>query len=374
MSSTLQLQLDPPIDFAWGHIGDQPPTVDAAGNVDGDWDERRSNKDGRVDFLKVDDGTSYVLLRADGYEDEPLGPISMPRPEPQTPIIVTLRPKAATLQVLHKDGWDIKQADGSRYVHVQATSYLHFQRWLEGQESENTLYPGFDGYNVTFLMKIVPEQAGLRELRPENYANFYQRVDEYLTWMETRKKRLEATLLCDCAVMGVDYAWQERHTESLYDVLRQHPWHLVQLVNEPENGVNGVDYGRFRKPDGLFWSRGSSLSGGPCPLPAGDYSSQHLAREGGGVYLDAQPFYMCNGYVGYSGIQGPVITNETRGASNTVNSNSRTTDAKYFRRVAGAMRGWSGGTFHFDDGIHTQFLTPGTPQDQCRLGFLEGIR
>lgn len=371
MSSTLQIQLTPKVENAMVHLGYVPLSVDASGNVENDFDERKTNKEGYAAFLHVEPKRVYWLIRTPGYQDQP-GTVQMPHDELIEP---SIEPNA--LQLLQADGWDIKAEDGTRYVHVGATNYLHFQRWLEGQDVEPLLYAGFDAYTVTFSMKIVPGQAGLPELRPENYGGigpFCQRVDEYLTWIEARGKRLEATLLCDCRVMGVDFGWQESFTNSLYEVFRTgcHAVHLVQLVNEPDNGVNAVDYARFRQPSGLFWSRGSSLAGQACPLPAGNYADAHLAREGGGVYLDAQPYYMCEGYPGYVGVKGPVITNETRGASNNVNSGSRTTDPDYFRRIAGAFRGWAGGTFHGDDIVHSRPM--GDNIRRCADAFLEGIR
>lgn len=82
---------------------------------------------------------------------------------------------------------------------------------------------------------------------------------------------------------------------------------------------------------------------------------------------------MAAGYSGYAGTNGPVITNETRGASNSENSGRRTTDPTYFRRIAAAMSGWSGGTFHADFGIHSDPIEVGSAQDKCRLAFLEGF-
>lgn len=284
-------------------------------------------------------------------------------PTPPTP--------SGPLSPLHRDGWEIRTADGARYIHNQATNYLLFQRYLEGQDITPVLYDGFDGYNVTFLMKIVSEQAGFRPLTPGNYPDFYAMADAFFADMLKAGKRIEATLLCDCDQIGFSHSDQLTHTDAMYAILRKYPTNLCQLANEWEK--NGVDAPSFGKPAGVFWSRGSSLAGGQCPLPAGDYSTAHLSRSGGGAYLDAQPYYMSAGYEGYAGTGGPVVTNETRGASNTENSDRRTTDPAYFRRIASAMRGWSGGTFHFDDGIHSVVCAPGTPQDACRRAWLEGI-
>lgn len=276
---------------------------------------------------------------------------------------------APLLQSLVRDGIHIRLADGSRYVHAQATNYLLFQRYLEGQDIEPLLYPGFDGYNVTFSMSVVPAQAGLRPLRPEHYADFYPRADQFLSLLASRGKRIEATLLCDCAQLGVDLSWQRSFVGQMTEILRAYP-HLLQLANEPPaNGVNPAD---FPRPSGVFASAGSSLSGDACPLPPWDYSTAHLGRGDGGI-LDAQPSFMTWGYPGYPGTHGPVIPNETRGASDTENSQRRTTDPWYFYEVAAAARGWCGATFHSDNGIHSVPFTPGSPQDLCRLAFLAGI-
>lgn len=289
-------------------------------------------------------------------------------------VLVPNVPVVPPLQGLHADGWDIRLDDGTRYVSNDVTNYLQFQRFLEGQDISHAFYPGFDGDNVTFLMSVVPAQAGFRPLTPAAYGaqTFYDGVAAFFAMKQARGRRTEATLLCDCDQLGFDHAAQAQHVERMYDLLRPFgTTNKVQLANEPEK--NGVDYTSFAQPAGLFWSRGSSLAGGPCPLPAGNYSTAHLSRSSGGDYLDAQPFYIVNGYDGYQGTHGPVCTNETRGASDTENSGRRTTDPKYFRRIASAMRGWSGGTFHPEFGIHSDPMVPGSVQDACRLGWLEGI-
>ncbi len=288
-------------------------------------------------------------------------------------VLVPDVPEPDPLLELHSSGWDIYKSDGSRYVSNDATNYLLFQRFLEGQDISPLLYPGFDGYNVMFLASIVPGQAGFRPLTPENYGGFYDRAADFLAYMNREQsKRVEATILCDCAAMGYSLQQQQNHVNRMYDVLRPFGTvNKVQLANEPENSPNGVDYKAFPQPAGLFWCRGSSLAGGPCPLPAGNYSNQHLSRSAGGDYLDAQPYYMVAGYSGYPGTQGPVCTNETRGADETENSGRRTTDPAYFRRIASAMRGWTGGTWHASAGIHSDPLGP--VQDACRLAWLEGI-
>lgn len=298
------------------------------------------------------------------------GQTSVSVPPSAGDISIVLARAIHVLQPLQAEGWDIKHADGTRYVHNQATNYLLAQRHSLGQDISGLLYDGFDGYNVTFCMATVPQQAGLAPFVP-NGTDFYDKVDAFFAFMATQGKRVEATLLCDCQLLGyADHSWQVAHTETMYDILRKYPWNLVQLANEPT--VNGVDVAAFNKPAGLFWSRGSSLAGGQCPLPPGDYSTAHLTRDGA-AYLDAQPAYMVMGYTGYPGTQGPVITNETRGASDTENSSRRSNDPNYFRRIASAMRGWAGGTLHADFAIHSEPCVAGSVQDQCRLAFLDGI-
>lgn len=346
---------------------DPPPSFDASIGYPGVWDVRATSEDEQsIGFQNVPAGLVRVWFRKRGYVDQAFD-TTMPDDGAKEIRLVKAPP---VLLPLHNEGAEILDSNGVRYIHQQATNYLLAQRHANGQDISNLLYEGFDGYNVTFLMKTVPEQAGLPPFVPTSNA-FYDQVAAFLTDMADAGKRIEATLLCDCQQLGFSHDQQVRHTETLYDILRDFPWNLVQLANEPEN--NGVDFAAFNKPAGLFWSRGSSLAGGKCPLPAGDYSTAHLSRDGGGAYLDAQPYYMIEGYSGYAGTHGPVITNETRGASDSENSGRRTTDASYFRKIASAMKGWNGGTFHMDRGIHSDPCPDGSTQDQCRLGFLQGI-
>lgn len=372
MSSTLLFGLGQPgvLSRLWSEsfAHNAPPrSFDESIGYPGVWDERVSTpSDASIGYQDVPSGLTCVWFRKTGYEDQRFDTV-MPNDGAKEIRLVPVRPE---MTPLHIEGTDI-YAGSVRYVHKQATNYLLFQRFLEGHDLSRLWYDGFEGYNVTFLMSVVPKQAGLRELRPENYDRFYERAAEFLDLAESQHKRIETTLLCDCRELNIDHAAQVRHVETLYDVLRSKPGHLCQLGNEVEK--NGIDYGNFSKPAGVFWSRGSSLAGGPCPLPPGDYSTAHLSRDGGGAYLDAQSYYMVQGYDGYPGTHGAVIVNETRGASNSENSGRRTTDASYFRKIASAARGWSGMTFHADFGIHSEPCEAGTPQDACRLGFLEGM-
>lgn len=275
-----------------------------------------------------------------------------------TPVVLTLR----------RDGLQIRRSDGSRYIHLQATNYLAFQRYLEQGWDAVPFYPGFNGYNVTFSMRTVPAQAGLRPLRPEQYGNFFPMADAFLRGMQERGYRLEATLLCDC--QDVDLPWQRSFVGQMEEILRQYA-HMEQLANEPPN--NNVDPRNFTKPAGIFACAGSSLSGEPCPLPAWDYSTAHLGRGGPGGQLDAQPLFMEKGYPGYPGTWGSVIVNESKGATDGLETSSRTPDPWYFYQIGCAMRGYSGGTFHFNQGIHSDPLTPGTNQDLCRQAFIAGV-
>lgn len=363
-SSRLALQLNPPLEDVQTHLSSGvPPVVDDAGNVDGDWDERKSNKDGYVAYQLVPGGKAFVLVRAKGYKDYLL-PVNMPDDSTQQ---VNLEPAPLTAaDALHTEGEDIKLANGSRYVHCQATSYLLAQKFHMGVDIAPLLYPGFNGYNTTFLMSVVPKQVGLPEFRPDADLQFYNKSRDFLAYMTARGKRVEATLLCDCDVMGFDLNAQRDHTEKMYEILREFPWMLCQLGNEVMK--NGVYWRDLSQPSGVFWSHGSSLSGEPCPLPPGNYSTAHMSRSGGGAYLDAQSYYMITGYDGFPGVHGPCIVNETRGASESENSDRRTTDRTYFRKIAAAMKAWNGGTFHCDAGIHSDPM--GTNQQACGQEFI----
>lgn len=346
-----------------------PDSFDASIGYPGCWDVRATSEDEQaIGFQCVPVGSVRVWFRKPGYVDQYFDTF-MPDNGAKE---VRLQPAPKPLLPLHVEGEFIYTSDGQRYIQNHVTNYLLAQRFMLGQDISGLLYDGFDGDNVTFCMSVVPKQAGLPEFRPETDAQFYYKVNDFFTYMRSKGRRGEATLLCDCDVMGLDFAWQERHTNLMYDILRGFPEWFVQLGNEVKK--NGVEWQRLSQPSGLFWSRGSSLAGQECPLPPGNYSGAHLARGGGGEYLDAQPYYMVHGYAGYEGTHGPVVTNETKGTSDTEDSDRRSTNPDYFRKVASAMRKWAGGTLHLEKGIHSEPLMPGTKQDACRLGWLEGIR
>lgn len=285
-----------------------------------------------------------------------------------------IKPELHANERLVSRGWNIfGESTGLRYTHKQATNYLLFEKFLLGQDISGLLYDGFNGYNVTISMVVVPQQVGLPILIPSNFANFWSQVQPFCQYFLDKDKRLELTGLCDMGQIGWSHQQQVDFVNQLYDLVRPFPNVMFQLGNEVAN--QPIDIKNFNQPSGIFWSRGSSTAGDPCPLPAGNYSDAHLSRnlDSTGLYLDAQPYPMCRGYDGYVGTNGPVITNETRGASNTEESSRRSTDPEYFRRIAAASKGWGGMTFHSDYGIHSDVFQSGTIQDACRLAFLDGI-
>lgn len=279
------------------------------------------------------------------------------------------------LQPLHGDGWDLRTADGKRYVHVGATHYLLFQRFfLEGQGDPAALagYMAFDAFTVMVTASIVPGQNGFRPLKPENYPSFYPALDACRRWAEDHGKRLEVITKCDQTQLGYGQAEQDRLAAQVNEIFTG-SIHLVMDSNEGPN--NGVDPSRSVQPPNVVWCRGSALAGAPCPLPPGVYSNQHLARNAGaGKVMDVQPYDMVQGYSGYPGTQSNVITGETPSASDTENSDSRSTDPAYFHRLACASVGWGGMVFHANNGKQSIPFVPGTPQDTCRIAFLAGMR
>lgn len=280
-------------------------------------------------------------------------------------------PVATPLQLLHTDGTDIRQQDGSRWICAGMTNFLLFQRLLEGQDIEPLLYAGAELYRITGTMAIVPGQVGLRVLRPETYGEYWPTLERLADLLAAREKRFEFTALCDQRIIGTDLAWQQRYMDQVYEVLRPKSNVLVELGNEVEHATNQIDYRQFRQPEGIFWCRGSSLSGDKCPLPPGNYSAFHLPRSGAPLYTDVPPIYMQTGYAGYAGVHGPVIINEMIGADEIEKPGSRTTDPEVFRRVARMSSAWNGATFHATDAVYSRPLGP--TQERCRAAFFEGM-
>lgn len=148
MSSTLQLQLEPKIKDVWSHACYSPPDVDAAGNVQNDFDERATNKEGYAAYGLVDPKPVYVLLDLEGYKiadgselkfsDTALGPISMPHDALITVQLERAGANAGTPR-LHRDGNDLRNPNG-QIVRLEGASFFA-GHWLLLEKGADAIRP-----------------------------------------------------------------------------------------------------------------------------------------------------------------------------------------------------------------------------------------
>lgn len=271
------------------------------------------------------------------------------------PVLFTMMPLTAEIPALQANGWEIRTEAGEPWRMIHGTNFLAFYRFLRGEEPP--LYDGLDGYRITTAMSVVPAQAGWPALTEDVYPDLYIRFDEFQRWLLTQGKRAEFVGLADSAAMGWDLARQQRHVARITEILAGGP-HLFELVNEYDHPMQRVEPQRFTKPSGVFACAGSPRTEQPCPVPAWDYSAQHLARRFPTIYKDATPIEMIAGYESYPGTQGPTLTNEMIGADETMDGWRRSNDPNLFRRLGGILREWNGGCIHIQSGIFSLPLRP----------------
>lgn len=269
MSSTLQLQLDPKVENAMVHIGYGPMPTDDAGNVDGDWDERKTNKDGYVAFLHVPPVPQYILVRAKGYQDRYLDFIEMPYDDL---IVVTLTP--VPLKRLRVDGRHFVTYDGR--VDLRLADCFQGPDRCEAGEDLRPIFAqlqaeGFNGIRVFGTDKAIPAQLGRPTFRanPAKIPGFCHLAGEYglyVLW-----------------VVFTDGVVPEHEQLDYYlavtDGLRVEPNTLLSLVNEYTEHENYVERVRFPKPLNIAASSGSAGMDQPTSPPHWDFDEFHPRRD-----------------------------------------------------------------------------------------------
>lgn len=207
---------------------------------------------------------------------------------------------------------------------------------------------------------------------PTQDPDFYTRLPDFFALEAEYKQYVEATH-GDLQIVLPSFSLQQAHFARMLDAARAAGNVLTEFCNEVDN--NGLDKNAPLHVDrsGVVCSLGSSLSGGPCPLPSLDYAGSHLRRDGGGgMYADICPMFMQQGYTGYPGVgRIPVPHNETIGAAEVDVPGRRSTDTNMFFKMARMASAWNGMTFHSDCGVQSQRLAP--VQRACAEAFFVGI-
>lgn len=278
---TLEFQLNPKLENIQTHLGHEPPTIDVAGNVDGDWDERKTNKEGYVAYLNVPAQQQHVLIRAAGYEDVAF-PVEMPQPGLLTVLLKRL--PMARLVSIDLNSHRMVNERGERVYGRGASFFLGFKKHLDGRDINGPLdqLAGL-GCNLVRLMGMFESLGGFD---PRPYGDRY--YSEIPVFMDRLAQRGIYGLWTACAATGgifnADQAMQHIHrtVEALLTTRNA----IFSPVNEQGQHNNSIDRDRFKrelmdtgKLGWMIYDTGSFGGDLPVQPPFGMYAPFHVRRD-----------------------------------------------------------------------------------------------
>lgn len=301
-----------------------------------------------------------LTVTAPGYRDKSLrvGPLG------GDPCLANVSLEKGQLSRVSVRGLDFRDENNNRWVYNGATNFLAFERFMLGQEPP--LYKGANIHRFTCTMVNVPNQVGLPILRPENFPDYWQKLDEFADWLAMNGVYGEATLLCDCGQLGVDTNWQKNFLAQAAEVLGSKTNILIELVNEYWN--NGVEPDRFSRPNiPNPCSSGSVMDGdeyGYDDTIQWDYIDVHPRRD--------YPKMLAHVGLSVPWVQfgKPLVVNEPFKANEYPESNKSYIEPGLFRVAGDLGRAVCGICFHSFDGAYSRALGP--TQERCRQDFFLG--
>ena len=302
MSSTLQIQLDPKLENVNVHWGRSPMVFDPAGNVDNDEGEKKTNKDGFVDFAKMDPGPVYLLIKAEGFEqyrDET--PIAMMPRDGEAPLPMLTVRLASKRGFLTADGLIFRTDDGQPWPFMGYTIQTPISEIAAGRDVGARIDEA-KGYGANTIVAIC--------------MNMGQFAADHGFWVDPRDPNWPnwVSILCDlCAERGMRLApalfqqakplsdGEKRDAWAKFrDVLRGR-WNVLGRMGN-ENNVNDWDPAALEAPSntgGVLYSSGSRGINNPPRPPNFDWAEWEPPREPRAkTFSDAggAGWYMIDGY------------------------------------------------------------------------------
>lgn len=287
MSSTLQLQTDPKIENASMHIRyGEPPVVMENGDVDGDFDERKTNHEGYTAFMFVDHLPTYVLVRAKGYRDTLANdgqPIQMPHDELVT-VSLTLAPiELSRLVSIDRGRHRMIDELGDAVYGRGAGFFLGHKLHLDGRDYSPQLRQLRDlGCNLVREMGSFESLGGFN---PKDYGDsYYNQLPSHLKILE--REGIYSLWTATAAIGGMMNPDEVmRHLARTKEVLTDCPNVIFSPVNEQGQHNNSIDRERFYRelcPGGKFawmlFDTGSFGMDEPCQPPFGTHAVLHTRR------------------------------------------------------------------------------------------------
>lgn len=366
--STLQLQTDPKVAGAWCHISyDVPPTVDDANNVDGDWDERATNKEGYTAFLIVAPKHTFVLVRAPGYQDA-LVDVQMPHDELITVPLTAGGATSGPLTRLRAQGVDLVDGTGRRFFAKGCTDFLLYKRFLDGENIQPILNERQSlGCNCVRVFGMV---ASFSHWFPQEYGDrYYDQIQAFCDLCASFHLYVYFTVFADTQVVMPGRSTQEAHWNRVVDQLRRSENTVVEVGNELDQHGNRIDFSPSQ-PGGILACCGSLGGDVPCALPAWALSDFHARRDYPSAVKDMCVLELREGWSTYAGTHGPIWHGEPQGFGPNP---KRWQDPVRARELAGTARGTAAGVFfHSDNGVQSQLFDGVT--HSCAVAFFDELR
>ncbi len=387
MSSTLQIQLDPKLENVMVHLGDHPLTIDAAGNVDGDWDERKTNKEGYVAFMFTPPGKAYVYI--EGLP--PLDPIDMPHDAlvtvPYAPAAEGQHGFIKTYSHPENLEYGFQDDAGKPWQMVGYSAYLLVSCVKKGQDIVPFLrnLKSYGGINT-----IVTLGAALSPWCVDNGFGFdprEQATKDAITAMfetcEAEKLRVCHMVASDFQYGGLSDADKTRIWNEQCDLMWGR-WNLFAACGKEQN-VNGWDPSLFLRHDlgGVLQSSGSAGEGVAPLQPPRDFSMwetrNHLEGAGWHKVLDdagAGMFEQNAGYAGFPATKCPIVMIEGLHLADTnpdhVGDKRETNPAKALQFGLQVGASCAGGAVLTSLGQEGKF--DGAVAKQCAMEQIRGMR
>lgn len=363
-SSTLQLQINPKLENVNVYVSyDHPPVIEPNGEISGDWDERKTNREGYVAFLEVDSWrNSFVLIQAARYEDLFLPAIYMPHDDLVAVDLVALPPpipQPVELPKLHVERRHFYTAEKVRLDLIMADSFQAYDRWLTGED----LYPifnqlqmkGFNAIRVFGMDKAIPEQIGRPAFRPQDHGNYYSQIQPFCAYAALFGLYVSFVVFADTADIMPSEPEQMTHFNKVVEELKYATNTIGSLVNEYTEHENFVRREAFTRPQGMAFSSGSvgsDPSNNVTSPPWWDFDEFHPRRDRPSSIKDCcvvdHPNYLDHGMA-------ILIDEPDRFGSNG------NPDVEYCALQAGASKeSVMGICFHSKDGLYARLLDPET--------------
>ena len=290
--------------------------------------------------------------------------------------IALLGPRAVGQSVAHGDergrlrvdGKTFRNESGALWMWRGCTDFMIFARFLNGEDIDGLLAErvqvGCRLLRVLGMAHYIPADLNRPDFTPSAFGErYWSGLSAFAERLAGRGLRFEFVVFADAQLLMPRVEDQRAHLARVASTLAS-KWNVVgELANEwPKNGV---DPGRFEKPAGLPWSRGSALGEQHPFVPTWDWVSHHGKRSDG-WYADETAREIRDA-VGV-----PVIQDEPIGAAETAAPGRRDNVPDRFK-WAGALWAFTGGaTFHSEAGVVSESY--GRIQKASAVAFFAGLR